>query len=82
MPFCTFQLYKLYKEEFLKAISLKGNVNKTYNVLLHMFGYFKKLITKEEKEMCLAHFGADGKFIGKSECKGEKKACCSEKGKH
>ena len=34
-----------YKEEFLKAISLKGNVNKTYNVLLHMFGYFKKLIT-------------------------------------
>ena len=32
-----------YKEEFLKAISLKGNVNKTYNVLLHMFGYFKKL---------------------------------------
>lgn len=39
-----------YKDEFLKAISLKGNVNKTYNVLLHMFGYFKKLITKEEKE--------------------------------
>ena len=39
-----------YKEEFLKAISLKGNVNKTYNVLLHMFGYFKKLITKDEKD--------------------------------
>ena len=34
-----------YKEEFLKAISLKGSVNKTYNVLLHIFGYFKKLIT-------------------------------------
>ena len=42
-----------YKDEFLKAISLKGNVNKTYNVLLHMFGYFKKLITKEEKEEIL-----------------------------
>ena len=42
-----------YKEEFLKAISLKGNVNKTYNVLLHMFGYFKKLITKDEKEEIL-----------------------------
>jgi K(+)-stimulated pyrophosphate-energized sodium pump len=42
----------------------------------------EKGCTKEEKEMCLAHFGADGKFIGKSECKGEKKACCSEKGKH
>ena len=42
-----------YKEEFLKAISLKGSVNKTYNVLLHIFGYFKKLITKEEKEEIL-----------------------------
>jgi uncharacterized protein YbgA (DUF1722 family)/uncharacterized protein YbbK (DUF523 family) len=43
-----------YKEEFLKAISLKGSVSKTYNVLLHMFGYFKKLITKEEKEIILS----------------------------
>lgn len=42
-----------YKEEFLKAIILKGSVNKTYNVLLHIFGYFKKLITKEEKEEIL-----------------------------
>lgn len=42
-----------YKEEFLKAIALKGSVNKTYNVLLHIFGYFKKLITKEEKEIIL-----------------------------
>lgn len=38
-----------YKEEFLKAISLKGSVNKTYNVLLHIFGYFKKLITKKKR---------------------------------
>jgi K(+)-stimulated pyrophosphate-energized sodium pump len=42
----------------------------------------EKGCTKEEKEMCLAHFGADGKFIGKSECKMDKKACCSEKGKN
>lgn len=42
-----------YKEEFLKAIALKGSINKTYNVLLHIFGYFKKLITKEEKEIIL-----------------------------
>ena len=42
----------------------------------------EKGCTKEEKKMCLAHFGADGKFIGKSECKGEKKECCSENGKH
>ena len=43
-----------YTEEFLKAISLKGSINKTYNVLLHIFGYFKKLITKEEKEIILS----------------------------
>ena len=42
-----------YKEEFLKAINLKGSVSKTYNVLLHMFGYFKKLITKRGKEEIL-----------------------------
>ena len=43
-----------YRIEFLKAIALKGSVSKTYNVLLHIFGYFKKLITKEEKEIILA----------------------------
>ena len=42
-----------YKEEFLKAISLKGTINKTYNVLLHIFGYFKKLITTDEKDEIL-----------------------------
>ena len=44
----------LYKEEFLKAISQKGNIKKSYNVLLHIYGYFKKLITKEEKEIILS----------------------------
>ncbi len=44
---------KLYEEEFLKAISEKSTINKTYNVLLHITGYFKKLITKEEKEHIL-----------------------------
>lgn len=42
-------LLKEYQEEFLQAIALKGDKKKTYNVLLHIFGYFKKLITKEEK---------------------------------
>jgi len=44
---------EIYKEEFLKAISEKGTIKKTYNVLLHILGYFKKLITKEEKEHIL-----------------------------
>ncbi|PLY09676.1 MAG: DUF1722 domain-containing protein [Arcobacter sp.] len=38
-----------YKVAFLEAISLKGSISNTYNILLHIFGYFKKLITKEEK---------------------------------
>lgn len=42
-----------YKLAFLKAINEKGNIKKTYNVLLHIFGYFKKLISKEEKEEIL-----------------------------
>ncbi len=42
-----------YKWAFLKAINEKGNIKKTYNVLLHIFGYFKKLISKEEKQEIL-----------------------------
>lgn len=42
-----------YKIAFLRAISQKGNINKTYNVLLHIFGYFKKLINADEKEHIL-----------------------------
>ena len=42
-----------YKQGFLTAISLKSSINKTYNILLHIFGYFKKDITKEEKEYLL-----------------------------
>jgi uncharacterized protein YbgA (DUF1722 family)/uncharacterized protein YbbK (DUF523 family) len=42
-----------YKESFFKAINEKSTINKTYNVLLHIFGYFKKHISKEEKELLL-----------------------------
>lgn len=42
-----------YKIEFFKAIAEKGTMKKTYNVLLHIIGYFKKLISKEEKEHIL-----------------------------
>lgn len=38
---------------FLEAISQKGSISNTYNVLLHIYGYFKKLISKEEKEEIL-----------------------------
>jgi len=42
-----------YKDGFLKAIAHKDSINKTYNVLLHILGYFKKKITAEEKEVML-----------------------------
>jgi uncharacterized protein YbgA (DUF1722 family)/uncharacterized protein YbbK (DUF523 family) len=47
------EILEIYKEEFLKAISEKSSIKKTYNVLQHIIGYFKKLIEKEEKEHLL-----------------------------
>lgn len=47
------EVLESYKVLFLEAIGKKGNINKTYNVLLHIFGYFKTLIGKEEKEHLL-----------------------------
>ena len=33
----------------------------------------------EEKEMCMAHNGKDGKWLGgKNECAKDKKACCEK----
>jgi uncharacterized protein YbgA (DUF1722 family)/uncharacterized protein YbbK (DUF523 family) len=47
------EILEAYKLGFLQAIDKKGTRNKTYNVLLHIFGYFKKDILKEEKEHIL-----------------------------
>lgn len=44
-----------YKLAFLKAINEKGSIKKTYNVLLHIMGYFKKLISSEEKQEILEY---------------------------
>lgn len=38
-----------YKLLFLQTIYKKGTISNTYNILLHILGYFKKLITKDEK---------------------------------
>lgn len=38
-----------YKIAFLEAINEKSTIKKTYNVILHIFGYFKKHLTSEEK---------------------------------
>lgn len=47
------EVLKEYEELFSSAIALKGSIKKTYNVLLHIFGYFKKDLTKDEKEHIL-----------------------------
>lgn len=48
------EVLDLYRLDFLKAISEKSSIKKTYNVLLHIIGYFKKDIHKEEKEHLLS----------------------------
>jgi uncharacterized protein YbgA (DUF1722 family)/uncharacterized protein YbbK (DUF523 family) len=48
------EVLEAYKIGFLKAIYLKSDIAKTYNVVLHIYGYFKKQISKEEKEIVLA----------------------------
>lgn len=45
-----------YEQCFLKALEIKEDRNKTYNVLLHILGYFKKYMTKEEKIFLLNLF--------------------------
>jgi uncharacterized protein YbgA (DUF1722 family)/uncharacterized protein YbbK (DUF523 family) len=47
------EVLEIYKKHFLEAIAEKGNIKKTSNILLHIFGYFKKHISKEEKKYIL-----------------------------
>ncbi|AQW82836.1 putative DUF1722 domain protein [Campylobacter pinnipediorum subsp. pinnipediorum] len=42
-----------YKIIFLEAIGLKESIAKTYNIFLHIYGYFKNYITKDEKQEIL-----------------------------
>ncbi|MGK0256328.1 MAG: hypothetical protein ACI81I_000945 [Arcobacteraceae bacterium] len=42
-----------YKFGFLTAIAQKSSIKKTYNVLLHILGYFKRDIITQEKEFIL-----------------------------
>ncbi len=42
-------ILKEYKTSFMKAVALKSSVSNIYNVLLHIFGYFKNVLSKEEK---------------------------------
>ena len=43
-------LYKKYEALFMQALSLKATVKKNVNVLQHIAGYFKKQLSKDEKQ--------------------------------
>ena len=43
-------LYDQYETMFMQALSLKATVKKNVNVLQHMAGYFKKELSKDEKQ--------------------------------
>lgn len=43
------EVLKEYQKSFLKAIQESSSVDKIYNVLLHIFGYFKNYLSKEQK---------------------------------
>ena len=42
--------YRDYEKRFLEALALTATVKKHTNVLMHMAGYFKKLLSPEEKQ--------------------------------
>jgi len=47
------ELYRRYEVRFLEALRLKPSVKKHVNVLQHMMGYFKKVLSSDEKQELL-----------------------------
>ena len=47
------QLFTVYQENLMAAMRLKPTVKKHVNVLMHMMGYFKKLLSGDEKHELL-----------------------------
>lgn len=46
-------LYARYHETLAKTLSRKPTVSKNVDVLMHILGYFKKLLSADEKQECL-----------------------------
>jgi len=46
-------LFATYEEQFMKALTLHASVKKQTNVLMHIMGYFKRDLTRAEKEELL-----------------------------
>jgi uncharacterized protein YbgA (DUF1722 family)/uncharacterized protein YbbK (DUF523 family) len=50
------ELYLRYEADLMAALGLKTTVKKQMNVLQHLMGYFKKQLTKDEKQELLEVF--------------------------
>ncbi|NVN92841.1 MAG: DUF523 and DUF1722 domain-containing protein [Desulfuromonadales bacterium] len=46
-------LLATYEDQFMKALTLHATVKKQTNVLMHIMGYFKRVLTQAEKEELL-----------------------------
>ena len=46
-------LFTSYQENLMAAMALKPTVKKHVNVLMHMMGYFKKVLSGDEKQELL-----------------------------
>jgi len=46
-------LFDQYHTRLAKALSLKPTIKKNVDVLMHILGYFKKMLTSDEKQECL-----------------------------
>ena len=51
-------LYDTYESAFMEALTLKSTVAKNTNVLQHIMGYFKKVLSSDEKQELLEIIGA------------------------
>ena len=49
-------LYRTYETQLMEALRLKTTVKKNLNVLYHLMGYFKKIISADEKQELLEIF--------------------------
>ena len=50
------EVLKHYEKKFKKVISTNGNKNTVFNVLLHMHGFLKEFLSKDEKQELLTLF--------------------------
>jgi uncharacterized protein YbgA (DUF1722 family) len=51
------ELYDQYETALMEALALKATPKKNLNVLQHLMGYFKKQLSKDEKQELLDVFG-------------------------